>query len=173
MMSHRALLVTNLLLLCSTIVACTSRSQHRVGQVRTPPDAAVRTDTPGNPGFRLPETMLDDKNTLTLTYLGTLHTYVGRFTAAHGRIPGQLVELRSISAEGFDLASVDGWGNAVQYEANGASYRLRSAGADSDFGTSDDLILASALGRSTPCFVVSGDGRRFDFGRDAPACAPR
>lgn len=165
MKSHVDVVIAAVLVMASFAGACTSVAQKQ----GVPPTAADSVQ----PGFEVPETMLADRNALTLNRLGILNTYVGRFATAQGRIPEALAELRSVSPEGFDVASVDGWGNPIRYDVNQQKYRLVSAGADAEFATGDDLLLGGVAGRSRPCFIVSADGRRFDFGGDDPLCSSR
>jgi hypothetical protein len=163
MKMYRKALIAILLVIVGTANACTSAAQKH-GRPPPSPDSV-------RPTFQVPETMLEDRNALTLNRLGILNTYIGRFSTGRGGLPGNFAELRSVSPDGFDIASVDGWGNVIRYEVNESRYTLRSAGADSQFGTGDDLMLGGVAGRSRPCYIISGDGRRFDFGGDDPLCS--
>jgi hypothetical protein len=40
-----------------------------------------------------------------------------------------------------ELVRLDAWGNAIQYQAKGAAFELRSFGADEKPGTSDDVLI--------------------------------
>jgi hypothetical protein len=40
-----------------------------------------------------------------------------------------------------DLIRTDAWGNPIEYELTGSTYRLVSRGADGRRGTADDIVL--------------------------------
>jgi hypothetical protein len=132
---------------------------------------ATTVDRNGTPRHRAPGTLLEDQLTVTLARLSILDTYVARFVEAHSVLPASFIELRSISPEGYDRASVDGWGGLIQYGRDNIRYELRSAGADLVFRTSDDVLLVGAAGRGLPCYIIAGDNKPRLFGADDAACS--
>ena len=59
-----------------------------------------------------------------------------------------------------DVGIPDAWNRAIQYEALGRRFELRSAGPDGMFGTGDDIVVQSELGRTIPCAFATGEGER-------------
>lgn len=66
--------------------------------------------------------------------------------------------------------TVDAWGRAVRYTADGRRLELRSAGADATFSTADDIVVYGQLGREIPCEVQT-EGRTFNYDDLAPPCS--
>lgn len=159
----------NVLLLCALSLA---NGGCRPAQPPTPitqvlrPDTTVRiSDAPDT--LQVPETLLSDRSTLTLTRLSILHTYLRAFVETNAVLPQRLGEIRMISPEGYERASVDAWGTPIQYTGDEVKYELRSAGSDQSLGTSDDIILAGVKERPEPCYIVRGNARRINY---TPPC---
>lgn len=65
---------------------------------------------------------------------------------------------------------VDIWGRAVRYSLDGQRFELRSAGEDSTFATTDDIVVSGQLGRAVPCEVRTEE-RTFNYDDQAPPCS--
>jgi hypothetical protein len=78
------------------------------------------------------------KAELTQTNMATLEKAIDYFLGSEGRTPTDLKELSASRL--LTGAPMDAWGRPIKYErVSDSSYRLTSAGADGEFGTSDDI----------------------------------
>lgn len=63
------------------------------------------------------------------------------FRQSYGRYPDKLEELTKLDSN-IHSFTVDEWGTPVRYTVSGDSFTVRSAGPDSKFGTTDDIIVS-------------------------------
>lgn len=155
-----------MLALSGVVSGCTSRTTNigdRSG--RTGPQIDSTIVAPSTH-----EAMLRNPGDLTIVRLGILQGYISRYWEQHQRIPAILGELNSVEPAGFARARKDGWGREIRYRQILPLHELRSAGADGEFDTGDDVVITGHRGRARPCAILDGTGRRFDFASDPPPC---
>lgn len=160
-----------LVALLEVFTACRGSASEGLPRVAPQPAPVAPSVVRNQDTLRVPETVFQEKRTLTLARMSILRSYLEDFVESRSSLPEGFEALRSFSDEGFDIASVDGWTRQMRYNAVGRNYTFRSAGADAEFGTPDDVIYAGRIGRSQPCFIIVGDGRQFSLGNDDPGCA--
>lgn len=164
--------VSLVMVLLGVATACQGPKSKEMGRVIPQPVPLPPSSASGPETMRVPETVFQDRATLTLMRMNLLGGYLNMFVAAHSKLPSHFEELRTFSNGGFEIASVDGWSRKIEYgAADDRQYTFRSAGADAEFGTTDDVLYAGLSGRSEPCLILPGDGRRFVLGTDEPDCA--
>jgi hypothetical protein len=92
----------------------------------------------------------------SMANIKALATAIEAFRAERGELPADLGEL----AAEFGLhpkALLDGWKRDIRYARAGTpEYRLISAGADGEFGSSDDLVLEDGFFLDEPADGFSG-----------------
>lgn len=96
----------------------------------------------------------DEHRRRTELQFSALHEVIGRFTCEKGTPPRELKELLSLGAPATTPSEflrpkrellIDVWGNPVEYAVTGATYILRSRGADGKRNSSDDLTSEGTL----------------------------
>jgi hypothetical protein len=160
-----------LLSIVVSLATCTAGRSSTSPDPRLGVDTAVAIEPKANSGRIAVETRWEDTLTLTLTRMSILDGYVARFVELHEGLPQRLLDLRAISSEGYAVASTDGWGRPIRYRRNQMQYEFSSAGADAVFGTVDDVLLGTAVGRHVPCYIVPGNNEPRRFGTDDSACS--
>ena len=90
----------------------------------------------------------------TMATMRALSDALAAYRQDRGSFPmlDDLVGLRELSPDYYPAAGdlEDYWGNAFRYRLQGADYTLRSAGADGQMLTQDDIVLVNAQ------FVAAG-----------------
>lgn len=76
---------------------------------------------------------------LTEANMSNLSREIQSYIAMQGRTPKDLKEFRALRV--MPVSALDAWGKAIKYERlTDEDFRLISAGADGEFGTSDDIV---------------------------------
>src|SRR5215213_4327770 len=75
---------------------------------------------------------------------------VDRYGRPRGELPSSL---EPVVERGEAGPNIDLWGRALRYQPNGLRFEVRSAGADREFDTRDDIIALGQLGRNQPCEI--------------------
>jgi hypothetical protein len=84
----------------------------------------------------------------TLEELQKLAAGIAKYRETNGSIPVQpdIVKLTDALHPVYisELIRIDGWGDPIDYEVNGTTFRLISKGPDGILGTPDDIVLDPA-----------------------------
>lgn len=104
----------------------------------------------------------------TAIRLGNLVLHVSRYGQAAGALPLELEPVLANSSRAASQAT-DLWGRRARYSPAVRSFELRSAGADGEFATQDDIWVRGELGRDAPCETHIKD-RRIDYSDIGPPC---
>ena len=107
----------------------------------------------------------DDPGALTTGYLRDLQKGLLTFRDSAGLYPASLAPLCPYDDDqkcwfSRSVHLKDGWGRPFTYNQSAGHFVLRSAGRDGAFGTSDDLVLDSAVERAVQtrtagCYAVA------------------
>lgn len=113
-----------------------------------------------------PSDAVQDLANRSSVLLGLYQGEIIRYFERHNRLPARLED-----ANPSNKPAVDAWGRQVRYLTVSEAYELRSAGADSQLETPDDIYFVAHATRRRPCILVVA-GRVFDHADGDAVCAP-
>ena len=128
-------------------VGLTSCAPRRADPPPTPAGATAAHAQRDSARARLGPGVVDTDRSLagnrsahTWNNLYALRNQARRFVRTRGRLPTGIEEFLVSGGVEYER---DGWGNLIRYTLSGANFELRSAGADGEMGTADDLIATA------------------------------
>jgi len=157
-------------------VACGTTQAQRSPTVPARPTPAA-SDSSGVPNLTDTEIeMLGGAANATGARLGDLQHLIFEFAVENGNLPENLdeaidAEVRRSVGIRVDISTLrqDLWGRQIRYHQSPPTFELRSRGADSEFGTADDIVVIGRQGREKPCIARVGS-REIRFADDAQPC---